>query len=490
MRGILLFTIAMILASFSLDLSAKTPKANFDQVRKSVVQIRTFSQKYDPYSPWNPGPVQSSGGSGFIIEGNRILTNAHVVSNARFIQIQRYNQTEWYEARVKHIAHDCDLAILEAIEPTFYQDAVGLEIGNIPELNTPVLIVGYPIGGSKISVSRGIVSRKEQSVYAHSQVDSHLVIQVDAAINPGNSGGPAIQDNKVVGVAFQVASKGENIGYIIPTSVVNHFLKDIKDGKYDGYVELGIRYSNTFNKDLQNNLKLDNNTEGVYVHKVHFGGSAEGHLLEGDILLNLDGKKIARNGTVQWDKDTRIDFVEIIDNKFAGETIHFRIMREGKQIDVKFPAKKMPDFDYLRHSYDKPYPYVIIGGLVFQEMSRDLLIAWSRGGNTSGGSQLLYRFYNFIEDSWNGTKKSDVVFYRKLDHPINSHAEYFQNLILERVNGKKISGLADLQKILENPGEKYLRLEFLDMDFPLILDWEEARKIDRKIKRSYNVPNK
>jgi S1-C subfamily serine protease len=111
----------------------------------------------------------------------------------------------------------------------------------------PITIVGYPIGGSKISVSRGIVSRKEQSTYAHSEVDSHLVIQVDAAINPGNSGGPAIQNGKVAGVAFQVASKGENIGYIIPTSVVNHFLKDIEDGIYNGYVELGIQFVNTFN---------------------------------------------------------------------------------------------------------------------------------------------------------------------------------------------------------------------------------------------------
>lgn len=462
--------------------------ADFDKIRKSVVQIRTFSQDHDPYSPWNPGQVSGSGGSGFIISGDRILTNAHVVSNARFIQIQRYNQTEWYEAKISHIAHDCDLAILTATKPEFYDDSIALEIGSIPELNTPVLIVGYPIGGSKVSVSRGIVSRKEQSVYAHSQIDSHLVIQVDAAINPGNSGGPAIQDNQVVGVAFQVAAKGENIGYIIPTTVIRHFLKDVQDGTYDGYVELGIRTIPSSNPDYRKAKKIPDNLDGVFVYKVFAGGSAHGHIQEGDMLLSLDGNPIARNGTVPMDKDTRIDFVEIIDNKFSGDLIQFEVFRDGKRQKIQFPAKKMPDYEYLRSSYDAPYGYVILGGLVFQEISRDLLLAWSKGSNTSGGSQFLYRFYYFIEDNWNSQKTSDVVFYRKLDHPVNSHAEYFQNLVLEKVNGKPIRKLSDLVKVLSETQDPYLRLEFLDTNFPLILDRKQALEADQEIKRSYNVP--
>jgi S1-C subfamily serine protease len=489
MRSIQLLLLSLSLASFfSENLSAESQQPDFNQVRKSVVQIRTFSQNFDPYSPWNPGALSSSGGSGFIIEGNRILTNAHVVSNARFIQIQRHNQTEWFEAKISFIAHDCDLAILEAGDPVFYKDSVALEIGKIPELNTPVLIIGYPIGGSKISVSRGIVSRIEQSTYAHSQVDSHLVIQVDAAINPGNSGGPAIQHNKVVGVAFQIASKGENIGYIIPTTVIHHFLKDIEDGKYDGYVELGIRTINSFNSDYRKTKNIPDELDGVIVYKVFSGGSAHRFLKEGDLLLSLDNNPIARNGTVNLDRDSRIDFVEIVDNKFAGENISFEVFRDGQLKKVEFPARRMPDFDYLRNSYDKSFKYAMIGGLVFQEMTRDLLVAWGRGSNTSGGSQLLYRFYYFIEDNWNAKKKSDVVFYRKLDHPINSHADYFQNLILEKANGKPIQDLQDLKTIIESSQGKYLRLEFLDMEFPLILDLAKAKEADKEIKRSYNVP--
>ena len=202
---------------------------DFESIRKGVVQIKVYSQGFDAFSPWMSTQLRQSTGTGFIIEKNKIVTNAHVVSNAKYIQVQRHNQTTWYEVEIEHIAHDCDLAMLRALDSTFYDDAHVFELGEIPALNSPVNVVGYPIGGDKISVSRGIVSRKEQSTYAHSQVDSHMVIQVDAAINPGNSGGPAIQNNKVVGVAFQVASRGENIGYLIPTSVIRYFLKDLEE---------------------------------------------------------------------------------------------------------------------------------------------------------------------------------------------------------------------------------------------------------------------
>jgi len=466
-----------------------TETSEFETIRKGVVQIKVFSQGYDVYSPWQTTKIVASTGTGFLITPEYILTNAHVVSNSKFIQVQRYNQTNWYEVDVLFVAHDCDLAILKAKDPQFYKDSHVFELGGIPELNSPINVVGYPIGGNKISVTRGIVSRKEQSTYGHSQVDSHLVIQVDAAINPGNSGGPAIQNGKVVGVAFQVATRGENIGYLIPTTVVRYFLEDIKDGVYDGYVELGIRTINSFNVSFRKLQKIPDELDGVFVTKVFRGGSAEGYLKKNDLLLEIDGMPIARNGTVAYDPETRIDFVEIIDNKHSGEEIHFKVYREGKILSIKFPSKKMKEFDFMRNKYDTPFEYLILAGLVFQPVSRDLLQEWLRNNETQGGSQFFYRFAYFIEDDLSkGQKDEDIIFYRKLNHPINQSAEYYLNLILESVNDIPVRNMSHLKKLIQKLDSKFIKLKFKDVKVPLIFNREEVAETEKEIIKNYKLP--
>ncbi len=461
---------------------------SIDTFKKGIVQIKVYSQSQDPYSPWLSGNVTASTGTGFLIDGNRILTNAHVVSNAKFIEAQRNNQTEWFELRTLFVAHDCDLAILEAKSLDFYDDSFSFSLGPIPELGSPVDIIGYPIGGSKISISRGIVSRIEQSTYAHSQIDSHLVIQVDAAINPGNSGGPAIQDGNVVGVAFQASTKGENIGYIIPKNVIEHFLKDIEDGNYDGYVELGIHYQPSYSLSERQFHKIPKDVEGVFVTKVLFGGSAEGHLQRGDLIYSIDGLKLGKNGTVAFNGESRIDFVEIIDNKFDGEEISFEIIRDGIKLTKKFPAKRMPALDVMRSRYDVAYPYFILAGLVFQPMNRDLLETWAKSGQTQGGSQFLYRFNHLTELSKD--QKEEVILYRKLAHPINSGSDYFLNMVVESVNRKRIGSLNEFISEVQGSKAKFLTIYFKDISLPLILNREEAFGIDAEIKKSYNITGK
>jgi S1-C subfamily serine protease len=472
---------------FSIDVFA-SENYSIETIKKGVVQIKVYSQSQDPYSPWLSGNVTASTGTGFLIGENRILTNAHVVSNAKFIEAQRNNQTEWYELKTLFVAHDCDLAILEAKSLDFYDDSSSFKLGPIPELGSPIDIVGYPIGGSKISISRGIVSRIEQSTYAHSQADSHLVIQVDAAINPGNSGGPAIQDGSVVGVAFQASTKGENIGYIIPRNVIEHFLKDVEDGKYDGYVELGIHYQPSYSTSERAYRKIPKDVEGVFVTKVLRGGSAEGHLFPGDLISSIDGLKLGKNGTVIFSGESRIDFAEIVDNKFDGEEITLEVIRNGELLIRKFPAKRMASLDLMRSRYDVSYPYFVLAGLVFQPINRDLLEAWAKSGQTQGGSQFFYRFSHLTELS--GNENEEVLLYRKLSHPINSSSDYFLNMVVESVNSKKIGNLKEFISEVQNSKTKYIMIYFKDIALPLIINREEAISSDIEIKKSYNLIGK
>ncbi|MHC5159665.1 MAG: S1C family serine protease, partial [Planctomycetota bacterium] len=170
---------------------------------KSVVMILAVHQEYDFATPWKKGPMGQGVGSGFIIEGNRILTNAHNVANQRYIEVKKQNLAKRYPAQVQFVGHDCDLALVTVADPDFFKDTLPLSFGPLPQINTTVQTCGFPMGGRQVSLTEGVVSRLETTAYSHSEASRHLVVQTDAAINPGNSGGPVLQDGKVVGVAFQ-----------------------------------------------------------------------------------------------------------------------------------------------------------------------------------------------------------------------------------------------------------------------------------------------
>src|SRR5207248_1061740 len=123
----------------------------------------------------------------------------------------------------------------------FFDDTAPVRFGDLPARQERLSVYGFPIGGNELCVTEGIVSRIEVHRYTHA-FRNLLAIQTDAAINPGNSGGPVFRDGQLVGIAFQGyrSSEAEKIGYVVPTSIVQQFLEDTRDGKCDGLPSLGI----------------------------------------------------------------------------------------------------------------------------------------------------------------------------------------------------------------------------------------------------------
>src|SRR5258707_11564709 len=240
------------------------PKPN-GPVQKSLVRITATSVEPDYKAPWNSGGIQRGVGAGFVISGNRILTNAHVVSNSRYLTVEREGDPNKYPATVQFVAHDCDLALITVSAPDFFKNMLPLKFGGIPALESTVSAYGYPIGGERMSVTTGIVSRIDFQLYTHSSIDQHLPVQISAQINPCNSGGPVMQNAKVVGVAFQGYSGdiAQGVAYMVPTPVIRRFLKDIEDGRYNGYVDLGVTYTKLLNPAQRRFLGVQDDDRGL-----------------------------------------------------------------------------------------------------------------------------------------------------------------------------------------------------------------------------------
>src|SRR6202022_3189539 len=291
-------------------------------IQKSLVRITATEVAPDYRAPWNAGMLGRGIGAGFVIDGNRIMTNAHVVSNSRYLTVERDGDPNKYPAKVLFVAHDCDLALITVDSPNFYKNMLALKFGGIPELESTVSAYGYPIGGERMSVTTGIVSRIDFQLYTHSSIDQHLAIQISAQINPGNSGGPVMQNAKGVGVAFQGYSGdvAQGVAYMVPTPGINRFLKDIEDGHYDRYVDLGLQYTKLQNPAQRKFLGLKDDDRGVLVGTVVAAGPCAKSIQTGDVLLAIDNHPIASDGNVELEGE-RVEMPEVVERKFKRDSV-------------------------------------------------------------------------------------------------------------------------------------------------------------------------
>ena len=185
-------------------------------IENSVVKIFATVRYPDPYKPWTKASPEDQTGSGVVIEGRRILTNAHVVDYASQVQIQANQAGDKISATVEAIAAGIDLAVLKLDDENFFDTHPPLaRAKTLPGIKDTVLTYGFPEGGNSLSITKGIVSRVEFAPYNYPVCG--LRIQIDAAINPGNSGGPAVVGDKMIGLTFSRLNEAENIGYIIPS---------------------------------------------------------------------------------------------------------------------------------------------------------------------------------------------------------------------------------------------------------------------------------
>ncbi|MFD2257055.1 trypsin-like peptidase domain-containing protein [Luteolibacter algae] len=449
---------------------------------RSVLRIEVATQTPDYETPWNSGRFGGGIGTGFLIGKNQILTNAHVVSNQQRILITVHGSPEKYPAKVEYIAHDCDLALLSLEDFSDFEDFPVFPIGEIPLLESQVTVIGYPVGGDRLSVTKGIVSRIDFQPYSHSRADSHLVVQIDAAINPGNSGGPVLQDGKVVGVAFQGLRQADNTGYIIPTPVVKRFIKDISDGSYDHYAELGINEFPLHNPAMRKALGLEDNGQGVLITNVVPTTSADGVLQPGDVLISLDGNPVDSDGQVLVDGE-KVNLNEIVERKYAGDKVAIRFLRNGSWNDVEVTLKPLPASRMYAVQYEKKPRYVVFAGLVFQPLDTNLFA-------TSKFKDVTVRrlFTDYVSKGIFQEKKDIVILTQIEPDPVTSQIDNFTGLAVEKINGIPVTDLQQAHELLytENPPEFHI-IELYGANRPVIIPSAKVDEANQRVQRNYGI---
>ncbi|MFC1781184.1 PDZ domain-containing protein [Planctomycetota bacterium] len=482
-----LYTAVLITLAISLKLDA-AEGVGLQNPEKSVVLIRSVKQDYDYDTPWKREDMTQTSGSGFIISSERILTNAHNISNCRYVELRKENTAKRYPARIVFAGHDCDLAILTVDDKSFFQGTTALDLAELPTVNSTVSTYGFPMGGDRISVTEGVVSRIEFDNYSHPVADAHLVIQTDAAINPGNSGGPVIQDGKVTGVAFQGLRDADNIGYMIPTTVIRHFLKDIEDGQYDGFGSMGVVfYPGLHNDAYRDYLKVPQNYDGVVVVGAMLNSSVESILKPGDVLTQIDEYNIDNDGMIQI-YGLRLTMSEVLETKQIGENVQLTFYRNGSLNRATATiALNRPIFEQAEQ-YDRPPRYVCFAGLVFVPATRNFLETWGSRWPQDIPFYLRYLYSYSMDLNEDRQLKEYVVLSKIMPDEVNAYVYDFRNQVVESINGRKIYSLDDLYTALKQTDEPFYTIKYLGTNSVLRIDAQTAQLRHKLIIDKYNIP--
>jgi S1-C subfamily serine protease len=431
-------------------------------VENAVVKVFSTLRYPDLYKPWTKQAPSEISGSGVVIPGKRILTNAHVVLYASQVQIQANQAGDKISATVEAIAPGIDLAVLKLEDEKFFDSHPPLaQAKTYPDIKDAVMAYGYPTGGTSLSITKGIVSRIEFHFYNFSVAG--LRIQIDAAINPGNSGGPAVVNDKMIGLAFSHLGGAQNIGYIIPCEEIELFLKDVADGHYDGKAAMYDDLQTLEDPALRTFLKLDKAVEGMIVHKP-FRTDADYPLKEWDVITKIGDKRVDDQGMIKVTDTLRLGFAYWIQKTGQGDKVPLTIVRGGKEMKIDLPTlRKRP---MLVPDAEGGYPsYFVYGPLVFSEATTEFVRGLTKSGATSGsmtglmftGSPLITRIGD--KPAFPGERLvviSSPFFPHKLTKGYGNPALQ----VVKAINGIAIKNLAHLVEVLRDTKEEFIRVEF------------------------------
>jgi S1-C subfamily serine protease len=424
-------------------------------VRQSVVRVFSTIRAPDLLRPWNKMAPQQMMASGVVIDGNRILTNAHLVQYAVQLFVQPYGSGQRAAATVDRVSTEVDLAVLKVSDAAFFKNRLPLEMATtLPEVRDAVTVYGYPLGGGSLSVTKGIVSRID-----FDSVDGGgLRIQIDAALNPGNSGGPAIVDDKLAGLVFGMMPQAENIGYAIPIEEIAVFL-DETPSQRRGRPLLGDSFQSLENDALRAKLNLPAETTGILVAEPHSLDQSY-PLKKGDVITHVGEFALGNDGMVDVRENLRLEFTYVLPKLVTEDKVRLSILRNGAAMPIEVPVIRDPN--HVLRELNGAYPsYFVCGPLVFTRastMHADALRPYLATVWSARQSPMITRRLDRV--AFDGEEL--VMVTTMFPHQITKGYQSPAGQVVGRVNGVPIQNLRQLAETIRDSNDKYIEFSFAD----------------------------
>ena len=456
----------------------------------SVVKVRVTSQSFHFVYPWSKRSPYSKLGYATYIKGNRYITSAAVVQNASFIQLEKMKTGKKSIAKVECVDYLSNLAIVKVEDESFNKEMVALDL--IDKLKTDDEVEAWQFEANGTAVkTKGEMRKAQMSIYTHYSlmaysVNINLPKTTSAAL-------PAVKGDKLAGLIMRYNSSTSTLT-LIPPAVIKHFLKDFDDGKYEGFPHGGFTSSRIDDPELRDFVKLPKDKTGLYITYVRPGSScALGGLKEHDVLLKIDDHKIDRNGQYEDADYGKMSVSHLITTRsFVGESRNFHIWRDGKEktLKIKLKANNAEDHPSPQYIYDKGPDFIIVGGIIFTELSQQYLKEFGSEWRLKAPPRLVH--YN--RKQWELFKPGEKIVISSVSIPTPNNLGYekFRFKHLDKVNGMKIKSLSDIVKAMASPvaknGSFFQVFEFAKTPRKMVFNASELPKTNDFLKQRYRIP--
>lgn len=456
----------------------------------SIVRVNVTNQPYDFGKPWGKRNPYTRRAIGALIAGGRVLVTGELVANANYVEFEAPDGLRKVPAEVESVDYEANVAVLRTSDPEFLKPFAPLELTTATVGDT-VSVLQLENNGNLLT-TKGVMTTAE--VVRYPQEDMFLIYRVTASLQARESSYtvPIVKDGKLVGLLSRYEAQSSNVD-VIPTPVIEHFLRDVAQAPYKGFPRAGMSFAPTRDPQLRRYAGLNGKTTGgVYVTEVLPGGPADlAGLVPGDVILRVDGQTVDQDGNYTDSTYGKIALSHLLSVRhYTGDTVKFSVWRKEGPQELQITIAHRSPQDYVVDPYiiDHAPKFYILGGLVLQELSRQYLREWGPDWLKKAPEELVY-FDREQNDLYKGAGRKIVFLSRVLPTDATIGYEELHHLVITKINGREILRLTDVPSALAKSTNGLHKIEFDSDPSVIYLNAAQIATSDVALTKSYRLPS-
>jgi S1-C subfamily serine protease len=457
----------------------------------SLVRVNVTGQAYDYIRPWQKRAPFQKRALGAVLPQGRVLVTADLVANQNYVELERAESGDKTGANVVVTDYEANLALLEPTDKKFLNGLTPLQLALDTVVGDRLAAWQLESTGALVG-TEGLVTTIQMTRYP-ADLGQFLTYRISIAMQYRDNSYtvPLVKNNKLAGLLLRFDSRTQVLD-AIPAPIIAHFLKDAETQRYRGFPSAGFGFFPTRDPQLRSFAGQTGKPGGVYVTGVEPDmPAAKAGLKVGDIVVGLGNNEIDQNGNYVDPLYGKIEFTNLITARgFVGDTMPVQIQREGKTMQLNLALDRREANDYVIPPYniDRAPLYYILGGLVFQELSRQYLREWGANWLKDAPQRFVYKD-RFQSELYPEGNRRVVVLTQVL--PANSTIGYDEMayLTVTKVNGKEVKSLADLAADVKQPMDGFIKIETEEDPKQLELEAAQVEAEAAALQQNYGLPS-